>query len=270
VDLKPNYNTNGFFRAKVVDNNDPQQLGRIKVKVYPIMEDTDDAGCPFAMPCWNGGILYIPPVNSWVWVFFEGSDVEKPVWFGMSTPFNGTRFQAGSTGASFGMGAMDTGGMYKEQGAEYPGAVVMRMPMNSTVVFYESGRILIRNASGNTIEMVGNSINITNVNGSHADIQGDTINIANASGSTVTMTGGDIVVESNSSVSIKAPEVGVVGYGGGSSNVTFEGNFVLKGNYTIIGSLGVEGDVGVSGSVVAGENVVAGNAIAAPHCCCCH
>jgi hypothetical protein len=250
VDLKPNYNTNGFFRAKVVDNNDPQQLGRIKVKVYPIMEDTDDAGCPFAMPCWNGGILYIPPVNSWVWVFFEGNDVEKPVWFGMSTPFNGTRFQAGSTGASFGMGAMDAGGMYKEQGAEYPGAVVMRMPMNSVVVFYESGRILIKNASGNTIEMVGNSIDVTNTNGSH-----------------VTLSGGDIVVESNSSVSIKAPEVGVVGYGGGSSNVTFEGNFVLNGNYSIVGSLNVQGNVGVDGSVSVSDNISAGGSVSASHCC---
>jgi hypothetical protein len=146
--VRKGYKIDGFYRAKVVSNDDPLQLGRVKVKVYPWFEEVRDEDCPWAEPAWQGGILYIPPKNAWVWVFFEGGDVEKPVWFAWSLPFNEVRFQGGSVWEEFGMGAMDAKGMYSEQGAEYPGAVVWRLPMGSALVFYADGRIELKNKVG--------------------------------------------------------------------------------------------------------------------------
>jgi len=146
--VKKGYKIDGFYRGRVVSNEDPLQLGRVKVKVCPWFEEVRDEDCPWAEPAWQGGILYVPPRNAWVWVFFEGGDVEKPVWFAWSLPFNGVRFQAGSVWDEFGKGVMDAKGMYQEQKAEYPGTVIWRLPMGSVLVFYASGKVELKNRVG--------------------------------------------------------------------------------------------------------------------------
>jgi hypothetical protein len=143
--LKRGYSLEGkFYRAKVVENNDPLRLGRIRVRVIPIMEEVKDSDCPWATPCWGGGVVYIPPVNAWVWVFFEEGDVERPVWMGWSTPFNETRHRACSTREEFGKGAMDAGGMIEEVGGGYPYTVVIRSPVCTWIAFLDDGTIVIK------------------------------------------------------------------------------------------------------------------------------
>jgi len=168
--LKKGYKIKEVCRGKVVDNNDPLQLGRVKVKVYPWFEDVKDEDCPWAEPAWQGGILYVPPKNAWVWIFFEGGDVEKPVWFAWSLPFNGVRFQSGSMWEKFGLGAMDAKGMYQEQEAEYPGAVVWRLPMGSVLVFYANGTIRLANKSGSEIVIYGDGRILIDAKGRRVDI----------------------------------------------------------------------------------------------------
>jgi len=74
----------GKYRGKVTDNNDPDRLGRIRAKVHLILEDRVIG---WAMPCVpyagkNVGILFIPPIDSNVWIEFEQGDVEKPIFSG--------------------------------------------------------------------------------------------------------------------------------------------------------------------------------------------
>jgi hypothetical protein len=172
--VKKGYKIDGFYRGRVVSNDDPLQLGRVKVKVYPWFEEVKDEDCPWAEPAWQGGILYVPPRNAWVWVFFEGGDVEKPVWFAWSLPFNGVRFQVGSVWEEFGKGVMDARGMYEEQGAEYPGAVVWRMPMGSALVFYASGRIELKNRIGAKVVLhEDGTVRLINQSGSEVVINAD-------------------------------------------------------------------------------------------------
>jgi len=172
--LKRGYKVEGFYRGKVVDNRDPLRLGRVKVKVYPWFEEVKDGDCPWAEPAWQGGILYIPPRNAWVWVFFEGGDIEKPVWFAWSLPFNRVRFQSGSVWEEFGKGVMEAGGMYGEQGAEYPGAVVWRMPMGSSLVFYANGRIELKNMVGAKLVLhEDGTVRLINQSGSEIVINAD-------------------------------------------------------------------------------------------------
>jgi hypothetical protein len=71
------------FRGVVVDNLDPQQIGRLKVKVPSLLGEE----AVFAMPCvpYAGpsvGFLALPPVGANVWVDFEAGDVTRPVWSG--------------------------------------------------------------------------------------------------------------------------------------------------------------------------------------------
>lgn len=75
---------NGMFRGEVVNNIDPQQLGRVQITVPSVFGDNP---LIWAMPCvpYAGpgvGFFFIPPVGAKLWIMFEGGDPEYPVWIG--------------------------------------------------------------------------------------------------------------------------------------------------------------------------------------------
>ncbi len=76
----------GKYRGLVIDNADPENLGRLKVKVPSVLGA--DVATGWALPCVpyggdvNQGFLFIPEVNAGVWVEFEEGDLEFPIWVG--------------------------------------------------------------------------------------------------------------------------------------------------------------------------------------------
>ncbi len=83
----------GIYRGKVLDNNDPLQLGRIKVEIIPMFKGLLAEELPWAtsaMPIFEGaginiGEFNVPKENSWVWCFFEAGDHNQPVYFAEAT-----------------------------------------------------------------------------------------------------------------------------------------------------------------------------------------
>lgn len=87
----------GFFRAEVTDNKDPQMFGRVKVRIPDIMPGITSGEKGWANPANNpigglnkngdsqhhySGTCYIPPIGSWVWVFFENGNPNRPFYLG--------------------------------------------------------------------------------------------------------------------------------------------------------------------------------------------
>lgn len=76
----------GKYRGFVVDNADPEQLGRLKLRVPSVLGDEVVTG--WATPCVpyggeaNQGLLLIPEKEAGVWVEFEEGDLEFPIWVG--------------------------------------------------------------------------------------------------------------------------------------------------------------------------------------------
>jgi len=117
VDILHHY---GFYRAKVLENKDPKKFGRIKIWVPDIMPEItphihpkikelsvlgDEPGAEnvnldeglWAHPAnnpvggrsgeenndqWGQGTCYIPKLGSYVWIFFEGGNINRPWYFG--------------------------------------------------------------------------------------------------------------------------------------------------------------------------------------------
>lgn len=74
----------GKYRGLVTDNNDPNKLGRIKVKVQDVLGDKESGWALPALPYAGDGVgLYlVPPVKTFVWVEFEHGDPDYPIWTG--------------------------------------------------------------------------------------------------------------------------------------------------------------------------------------------
>jgi len=76
----------GKYRGTVVDNADPENLGRLRLKVPDLLGNEVVTG--WAMPCLpyggfaNQGFLFVPEVEAGVWVEFEKGDTDYPIWTG--------------------------------------------------------------------------------------------------------------------------------------------------------------------------------------------
>lgn len=74
----------GKFRGVVVENDDPEKLGRLTARVPDIFGDLTSGWALPAVPYAGDGVgLYLmPPVGASVWIEFEHGDPEYPVWSG--------------------------------------------------------------------------------------------------------------------------------------------------------------------------------------------
>tara|TARA_R110001606_G_scaffold16031_2_gene64957 strand:- start:4597 stop:5340 length:744 start_codon:yes stop_codon:yes gene_type:complete len=84
MENKFKFNDNKFHPAKIIANNDPEELGRVKVRVYGIYDDTiPDDDLPWAVPDFTFigsslGSFIVPTVDTIVNVYFENDDMYLP------------------------------------------------------------------------------------------------------------------------------------------------------------------------------------------------
>lgn len=73
----------GKYRGEVIDVDDPEKMGRLKVRTPAVLGDA----AIWAMPCvpYAGdavGFYVLPKVGAGVWVEFEAGDPTYPIWVG--------------------------------------------------------------------------------------------------------------------------------------------------------------------------------------------
>jgi len=111
-------NLYGNYRAKVVDNKDKEQFGRILVWIPDLMPLLDDRKGLWARPANNPiggrnledgnqsdnfyvGSSLIPAKGSWTWVFFEAGNINRPYYFGALDLENTKVLPENQLGANF-------------------------------------------------------------------------------------------------------------------------------------------------------------------------
>lgn len=74
----------GKYRAKVVDVQDPQRRGRIRVMCPKVLGESKSSWCEPCIPVAYdlGGDFAIPKLGEFVWVEFEEGDSNKPIYTG--------------------------------------------------------------------------------------------------------------------------------------------------------------------------------------------
>ena len=162
----------GKYRGTVLQNVDPQQMGRIQVMVPDVSGLLPSS---WAMPCVSiagkqSGVYVVPQIGAGVWIEFEQGDPDYPIW----------------TGGFWGIAAEVP--MLALAGNPASPSIVLVSGLNNSLSISDlpgpTGGIMLKSTTGAMI--VVNDIGITISNG-----KGATIVLA---GPTVTINNGALVV----------------------------------------------------------------------------
>jgi len=155
----------GKYRGTVVNNADPQQIGRIQAMVPDVFKS---APTGWAMPCvpFAGagmGIYALPPVGSDVWIEFEQGDPKRPIWVGGFWAKAGdvpTMARAVPPGPSaITLQTRGQNGLRIDDIGGPTGGIVLQSTTGASIVVNDTG-IYIRDGKGASIEMVGPAVTV--------------------------------------------------------------------------------------------------------------
>jgi Type VI secretion system/phage-baseplate injector OB domain len=131
----------GKYRGQVTDNNDPDNLGRVKASVPRLLGDEETG---WALPAFvyggtsEQGLFAVPDIGAGVWIEFEGGDLSYPIW-------SGTWFTSGAIPES-----------------AQAGKKVFKTKSGHKMVFDDDGGSLeITDSNGNSVSMDSSTVKIT-------------------------------------------------------------------------------------------------------------
>jgi len=149
----------GKYRGQVTDNNDPDNLGRIKAKVPRLLGDEETG---WALPAFiyggasEQGLFAVPDVGAGVWMEFEGGDLSYPIW-------SGTWYTSGAIPES-----------------AKAGKKVLKTQSGHKIVLDDDGGTLeITDSNGNSIKMDSSGIEITDSNGHSIAMKASGVSVNN-------------------------------------------------------------------------------------------
>lgn len=155
----------GKYRATVINNLDPLQIGRIQVMVPDVSSLVPTS---WAMPCVpiagiQTGTYAVPIIGSAVWVEFEQGDPDYPIWTGC---FWGTAAEvpvmshlAPPVIPSFTIQTPLQNGMLISDLPGPTGGIMLKSTTGAMIIVNDTG-IYIQNGKGASIIMVGPSVTI--------------------------------------------------------------------------------------------------------------
>lgn len=79
----------GRWTGKVIDNDDPEKLGRIKIIVFGYYDELPESALPWAIPDLGyvggtNGNFIIPEIGTFVRGYFDQGDIQKPIYDGIA------------------------------------------------------------------------------------------------------------------------------------------------------------------------------------------
>ncbi len=255
----------GKYRGFVADNQDPLNLGRVKVTVPAVLGPDTVSG--WALPCvpyaGNGtGFLFVPEVDTPVWVEFEGGDPSFPIWSGAfwSAPGDTSEVPEDVVDAIPQKKILQTESGHRilfddeepslkvldaeENEILLNGDGARVQDKNSNIIEMTSDGMVITDANGNEATLDSSGVKVTDANGNDVTLDGSGVKVADANGNEVTLAAGQVTVASGGSLTLEATMVTLdatnVDLGSPATEPLVKGTSLLTwlASHTHVGNLG--------------------------------
>jgi len=178
----------GKYSGEVTDNEDPDNQGRITVKVPPVFGEELEVR---ARPCLPFGHFFVPAVAARVWVEFEAGDPNYPIWVGTWYPAGAAPPEAAisppdnrviQTPSGHTIEILDKAGDEK---------IVVKHKSNAFVAIDKNGSVVVANKNGSHLSLNAQDENavLMDQNQNVITLTSDGVVIANKDGATLEMKG---------------------------------------------------------------------------------
>jgi uncharacterized protein involved in type VI secretion and phage assembly len=230
----------GKYRGLVVDNEDPETLGRLKVTVPSVLGEEVVTG--WAVPCLpyggdaNRGILFVPEVGAGVWVEFEEGDLEFPIWVGtywgqpggdseLPKPDDaeGEEEDAPVSPPTRKIIKTAKGHTLQFEDADDAEMVILKDAVHGHVIVLDADGVRVTDgANGNRVVLSADGVSVTDGAGeSTLVMDGDGITVTDGvNGHTIVLDSGGVTIESAGDVNISGQNVNITA----QAKLTAEGN----------------------------------------------
>lgn len=198
----------GKYRGFVADNDDPEQIGRLRLTVPAVLGEATSGWALPALPFGglaDQGFFAVPEVGAQVWVEFEAGNVNQPIWTGTFWQASGdppreaalspptTRVFKTPSGHTLQFDDKDGEEKFRlahpagtETSVDENGTVIIADPQGNTLTLNaDSNEVVLEDANGNTLTMSSSGTTVEDSNGNKIEMA--------ASG--ITVKGAQVVVE---------------------------------------------------------------------------
>jgi len=90
IKLTKDHHRSNFYRAKVMNVDDPMKIGRIQINIYGFTDDFGYSGAfPWCELQFQSQLISFPNVGDIIWIYFDNHDIFRPVY--LSTIYSGMK-----------------------------------------------------------------------------------------------------------------------------------------------------------------------------------
>lgn len=210
----------GKYRGFVVDNDDPDHRGRLRVRIPAVL---GNAVTGWALPCLplggrpGLGAFWLPDVGAALWVEFEAGDIDHPIWSGTLWPETVSAPEDAQGRPAMRLIVTKAGHSLELDDTEGEEQVRLRHREGTELVVDPEGAMTLSDARGNRLafdpDPNGATVTLEDANGNKLVLAQAGVTVEDAHGNRVETSAAGLTVKGQI-VTVKAQQVALGGAGG--------------------------------------------------------
>ena len=200
----------GKYSGEVVDVNDPDQLGRIKVSVPSVFSPDTQV---WARPCFPSGHFFVPPRGAKVWIEFEAGHTAYPLWVGTWYPLGTVPPEADRPEATGRVVHTPSGHLIELSDEDGEEKLIIRHKLDSFVSIDKNGSVLAATQKGSYLYLNADTaeVSVTSEQGHMVTLGEKGITAVEKGGSRIEIQDGKVKLTGTTSVQVVANEISLAG-----------------------------------------------------------